>query len=133
MSKQIRKSFVFDVDGYHVRIDNYFNSYHYGFSHTSRFFIGDIFQSEHVCGYINRTWECYDYQSSATGAVEQAIENITADCKNSYKLAHGIQRMTKRHQENFAAELKNNSVYNLYQKIKTVLSGYGRNFQTIWY
>lgn len=77
MSKEFRNSFTATVQGSEVRIDNYFNSYNSGFSHTSKLYIDGLPINSAVVGYINRTWECYSYQTSAIRAVENAISDFT--------------------------------------------------------
>ena len=138
MSKQIRKSFVFALGGHEFRIDNYFNSYHYGFSHTSKVFMDGFFQAEAVVGYINRTWECYDYQTSAKRAVCNWIDAIKASKKEEYKNLHGLQRMTKRHNENFAAELENDSFLQLLRQVYDLLKNWtgwniNKPFEEVYY
>ena len=133
MSKKIRKSFVFEANGHQVRIDNYFNSYRTGFSHTSKLFVDGYYKNECVCGYINRTWECYDYQSSARGAIANSISEISARLKEHYKAVNGIQRMTKTHAEKFAHIVNTNENIVTLREADEKLAGYSQNFKTVWY
>ena len=125
MSKQFRNSFTATIQGSEVRIDNYFNSYSYGFSHTSKLYIDCLPINSAVVGYIDRTWECYSYQTSATRAVENAITDFVETRKRYYKINHNIERMTKTHKERFAAELENNTKLSLLKEIKTLLAKSG--------
>ena len=121
MAKEFRRSFTKTINGSEVRIDNYFNSYNYGFSHTSKLYIDGVNVSSAVVGYINRTWECYSYQTSAIKAVDCAIDDRIETRKGYYKNNNNIARMTKKHNENLAAELKTDSRLVLLNKIKAVL------------
>ena len=106
MSKRYSNSFKATVNGHDIVIDNYFNSYNYGFSHTSRVYMDGLEVGERVVGYINRTWEAYAYQTSARGAAYAAIEVTTERMKRYFKLNNNISRLTKKYQGAFSEELE---------------------------
>lgn len=136
MAKKFRNSFTKTINGKDVRIDNYFNSYSTGFSHTSRLYIDGLEISSGVVGYINRTWENYNYQTSAIYAVNRAMDARRATLKYYYKLKNNIVRMTKTHNEKFAEELKNDKHLALLYKIEAVLArcgSYGPDKMKIFY
>ncbi len=130
--KKYSKSFVFKINGRGVVIANYFNSYNYGFSHTSRLSVDGRDLSENVVGYINRTWECFNYQTSALGAVSKAIDSRKEAIKRAYKNSNGIQRVTKRHSEKLEAMYDSDALVCLLRKVGDALSGNGHNFQTVY-
>lgn len=85
-----------------------------GFAHDSELFINDCFICKNSVHYLNRTWECYRYQSSMRGCVYNALEELKASLKEEYKAQNGVKRMTEKHQKRFNDMLCYNSKYSLY-------------------
>ena len=103
MTKEFKGSFHFDVNGHSFRIQNYYDDNRSGFNHTSVAYMDNLNIGEARCHYINRTWERYNYQTSAISAIYSAIEKQKETTKRIYKLNHNVTRMTKRHTENLEA------------------------------
>ena len=84
-----------------------------GFKHISKLFYNDYEIIENVAHYINRTWECYTFQTSMCGAVYTLIENKKEAIKRDYKAKNNIKRLTEKTKK----ELE--KIYNSDEKIKT--------------
>lgn len=123
--KKFSCSFQATINGRQVRIDNYFNSYNSGFSHTSKFFIDGSEYSAAVCGYINRSWESYHYQSSSIKAVNIAIDNYLDVAKNCFKHENNIKRMTKETAAAFNNQMNKSAFLSFLNKVKEMLSKSG--------
>lgn len=75
-----------------------------GFKHISKLYDitrGDIFMIECSMNYINRTWECYTYQTSMQKCVNLLIENEYKTQLEKYKNNNNITRVTKKIREEF--------------------------------
>lgn len=123
--KKFSCSFQATINGHQVRIDNYFNSYSSGFSHTSKLFIDGMEYSRAVCGYINRSWESCHYQSSSIKAVNVAIDNYLEVAKNCFKHENNIARMTKEAAANFNSQMSKSAFLSFLNKVKNMLSQSG--------
>lgn len=70
-----------------------------GFKHESTLFhYGNEVENARVC-YLNRTWECYNYQTSMREVVEKYILKIKNRIVDDYKYENNITRLTKKHKE----------------------------------
>lgn len=79
-------------------IINNFKSYNYGFSHYTTIVYKDYFITSKV-NYINRTWECYEYQTSCKKALIDLSIAIYNDIVKDYKHLFNIKRLTKKHKK----------------------------------
>ena len=84
-----------------------------GFKHISKLFYNDYKIIENTAHYINRTWECYTFQTSMCGAVYTLIENRKETLKRDYKEKNNIKRLTEKTKK----ELE--KIYDSDEKIKT--------------
>lgn len=71
--------------------------------------------------YLNRTWECYRYQTAMRGCVSQLKANRAEKLKNEYKTVNMISRMTAKRQAEFETILNNDSLYKEYEEIEKAL------------
>ena len=94
-------------------INNY-KSTRSGFSHTSKLLYDSEVISEAKASYLNRTWECYPYQSVMKQAVRNAIENEIAEEKSKRQ----IKRLTKSLREQI--ETESELITLLKDKLKTL-------------
>ena len=124
MSKQFRNSFTATVQGSEVRIDNYFNSYSYGFSHTSKLYIDGLRISEAVIGYINRTWECYRYQTVMCGAMRQLEDDRRKYLENKFKEEKGYGRLTDKRRLELEDVFTADKFLNEYEEVLKNLRNY---------
>lgn len=82
-----------------------------GFAH-----IVDLYQNNNDLSnarenYLNRTWECYIYQTAMIEAVKKAISERRDYLKDCYKYDHGISRVSYKIMED---------IYNRDQKLITL-------------
>ena len=65
-----------------------------GFAHDTTLFKNDYEIAEASCHYLNRTWECYQYQTVMKRCVDAEINSEYDRFINHYKYQHNIKRMT---------------------------------------
>ena len=84
----------------------------YGFAHDAELFDNGYLRCKASCFYLNRTWECYTYQSVMKKAVSNAIDSILSTMKYDYLSVNGYERMTAKRKEDFEnVYLKDNNNY----------------------
>ena len=102
-------TFRFDVNGSTVKIHNYYIDRGYnGFAHRSELWIDNAFCCEYKQNYTNRTWEYYDYQTSATAAAEIELKYWMDRKQRIFMAENGYTRMTAKRRKEFDGYLKNN-------------------------
>ena len=92
--------------GYVWRFVNEFENTRSGFNHKTTLFKGAGEVLTHKAHYINRTWECYTYQTSMRGAVRTLYESELARYIENYKYANEITRLKKGDKERLENEYK---------------------------
>lgn len=85
-----------------VVIVNEWHGTRHGFKHTSRVYRNGRNVGEDTVYYYNRTWEAYEYQTSAKCAVLHWIKNRRTDLLDVFKQARTYKRMTKARWNEFA-------------------------------
>ena len=65
-----------------------------GFAHDTTLFKDGRKIGEASCHYLNRTWECYQYQTVMKRCVDAEIESEYDRFIDNYKNQHNIKRMT---------------------------------------
>ena len=65
-----------------------------GFAHDTRLFKDNYEIGRATCNYINRTWECYRYQTSMQRCINNIVENRYNRFIENYKAKNNIKRMT---------------------------------------
>ena len=70
-----------------------------GFNHKATMFVnGSEFESA-TCHYINRTWECYTYQSVILSCINKVIEWAKGRIEMDYRNKNNVSRLTKARKE----------------------------------
>jgi hypothetical protein len=70
-----------------------------GFKHESTLFhYGNEVENARVC-YLNRTWECYTYQTSMREVVHKYTTKIKNRIVDDYKNENNVKRLTQKHKE----------------------------------
>lgn len=95
-----------------------------GFAHDSELYINDNYKGKHSCYYLNRTWECYRYQTVMMGLVDNLIEERKNYIKADYKRANNIARLTQKHNGKIAGLFKADDRIVLYEAIIKELKRY---------
>ena len=93
---------------------NRYGSTRSGFFHESKLYFDSELLSSAKLSYLNRTWECYPYQSAMKQAVRNAIENEIAEEKSKRQ----IKRLTKQLREQI--ENESELIILLKDKLKTL-------------
>lgn len=84
----------------------------HGFAHDAELFCEGNKISSASCHYLNRTWECYTYQSVMKKAVGNEIDSIRSALKYEYLFVNGYERMTEKRKADFEGVfLNDNSNY----------------------
>ena len=78
-----------------------------GFYHDSILMLGSNEIERNRCNYLNRTWECYRFQTSMMGVVRKARDHWEEYYLSKFKNDNEINRMTKKKKEEFEEYLKN--------------------------
>lgn len=86
----------------------------YGFAHDCNLFINGCDYGTTHCYYLNRTWECWTYQSVCMQAMHNVINEYVEREKSAYKDIHGYKKMTAKRKEDFENELKERARYKEY-------------------
>ena len=92
-----------------------------GFYYKTTLFCNNYNLNEYKTLYVNRTWECYTYQSVMQSCVYSKIEQIRNKAIKEYKTINNIKRLTKKHNDNVEMLCKKNEYYNDLKKLYKLL------------
>lgn len=112
---EIRKFKDKDLQNYLIVNDCGSNSR--GFWHDSTLFLGDNEIEHYRAHYINRTWECYTYQTSMTAVVRTAKDHWEEYYLAKFKNEHNYQKLTPKRKEEFQEYLKDKKEIITYNKM----------------
>lgn len=65
-----------------------------GFAHDTTLFVDGVQKISNTCHYLNRTWECYRYQTVMCGAMRQLVDDRRKYLENKFKEEKGYGRLT---------------------------------------
>jgi transcription elongation factor Elf1 len=82
------------VNGNEYEFVNNSRSTRSGFAHDTTLFKNDCVIRRASCHYLNRTWECYQYQTVMLRCVSEEIDREYNRFIDNYKYTNGIKRMT---------------------------------------
>lgn len=86
--------YTFNVDGHKFDFACDSVSTRNGFAHVVSLFMNNDDLSHAREHYLNRTWECYRYQTAMLEAVKKAISERRDRLKDYYKWEHKISRVS---------------------------------------
>lgn len=109
------------IDGKEVEFVNAFRGTRSGFAHDTTMFIDGRKVAEATCHYLNRTWECYTYQTVMLKAVYELIEQETEYLKNRFLKINGYKKMTAQRKAVFEEECRQNVNLAFYEQIRADL------------
>ena len=72
-----------------------------GFGHKVTLFCNNREISSAKRFYLNRTWECYRYQSAMHDAVNNVLKELKENIKNEFKNSHNYSTMNAKRTEEF--------------------------------
>jgi len=78
----------------------------YGFRHITTLFKDNREVANNICCYYNRTWECYQFETSMRGAVSKYIDELLTRYLHAYKTRLGVKRFKKGEKEQVIEEFK---------------------------
>lgn len=96
---------IFEYKNYKIVAESWETYKSWG--HKATLFKGDNELTNSRVRYLNRTWECYQYQSVILDAIYEAIKRRQTRLVDDYKTYNNVVRMTKRRKE----DLFNNDVW----------------------
>lgn len=73
----------------------------HGFKHVCELYVDGYHDADATCYYLNRTWECYKYQSAMLAAIGNLIEQHTQRLMEQFKDENGYARMTAKRCDEF--------------------------------
>lgn len=94
-----------------------------GFVHETKLYKNGNLWGEYHIQYINRTWECYQYQSVMRGVVNSILDAEFEYFEKKYRRQHNIKRLTaKKHDEMICDYAQNKPEYiEEFEKLYTMI------------
>lgn len=100
---------------------NEYGSTRNGFYHQSTLLYNNNEIYKKKVNYLNRTWECYTYQTSMKACIDSLIDESIDYLKEAYKRQNNIKRITKKHQKELQKIIESSGTLNIYKLIKKEL------------
>ena len=107
----------FNIDGKEIEFVNESLDTRNGFKHVTTMFINNCEYGRNTCYYLNRTWECYRYQTVMRGCVRNLIEIRIENLKSNFKFENGYLKMTAKRNEEFEKYIANDAELKFYNKL----------------
>lgn len=114
------------VDGVEYEFVCAYSNTRSGFKHSVSLFKDNCQVSEGVCHYINRTWECFSYQTAMLQAIQNKLDDIREQLLYYFKLTNNYTKLTVVRKQEFEKHLNDNSDYIRYKKLYGVISDYDK-------
>lgn len=92
-----------------------------GFNHKTTLLCNGVELVTNNVHYINRTWECYTYETSMRGAVNTLIDSKLNRHIARYKEENGIIRFKKGEKDRVIADFKASDIYKELQALKDAI------------
>jgi hypothetical protein len=83
-----------NINGNEYEFINHSRSTRNGFAHDTTLFIDGVMHGKASCHYLNRTWECYRFQTVMQRCISNIINTNEEDYIAVYKADNGIKRLT---------------------------------------
>ena len=111
----------FNIDGSNVEFVNESYSTRNGFKHVTHCFINGVDKGEHTVHYINRTWECYPFQTAMRGLVNGLIESRTEFLKDKFKFDNDYKILNEKRKKEFEKYIVDDDKLNFYTELKSAI------------
>lgn len=112
---------VINIDGLEFEFIGSSRGTRCGFAHDCTLFInGRNACTAHVY-YLNRTWECYRYQSVFKNAISTMIADRVEQETQDFKKKHGYKRLTAARRQELQAVLQEVEPLNTFRKVYEAL------------
>lgn len=110
------------VNGREYQFVNDSRSTRTGFAHDTTLFIDGYEHGRASCHYLNRTWECYRYQTVMKRCIDDIIETNEKDYIAIYKADNDIKRLTAEKREQILNEFYKQKEIKELQKVYKILN-----------
>lgn len=100
-----------------------------GFKHSVSLFKNNCPVSEGVCHYINRTWECFSYQTAMLTAIQNELNSIKDRLMYFFKRDNNYTKLTDKRKQEFEKILNTDSNYLDYTALYAVVSDYDKFYK----
>lgn len=107
----------FEIGNKHVEFVNKWGNTRNGFKHMTTMFVNGCQYGKHTVHYLNRTWECYPYQTCMRGCVRELLENRIENLKSDFKYYNEYLRMTDKRNKEFEQWIKQDDTCNFYNEL----------------
>lgn len=107
----------FEVGDKHIEFVNESCSTRHGFKHVTTMFVNGCQQGTNTVHYLNRTWECYPFQTCMRGCVRELLENRIENLKSDFKFKNGYSKMTAKRKEEFESSIKDDETMAFYNEL----------------
>jgi hypothetical protein len=88
------KEFMFYCDSRSTR---------HGFAHDVELFVNGKPKEKTACHYLNRTWECWQYQTAICSVIRQYMNRYAGYMLDDFKFDNKIKRLTAQKKADFEA------------------------------
>ena len=92
-----------------------------GFAHDTTLLINGCERVKHTCHYLNRTWECYRYQTSMYGAINEVINDRINYITKRFKEDNGYNKITAKRKIELSSVLNDDFFLKEYYAVKDCL------------
>ncbi len=100
-----------------------------GFYHKSTLFVTNPYgdnslsyeKGSNKVNYLNRTWECYRYQTAMKGLVRKLIDNRTEKSLHDFKIEKGYSKMTDKRRAEFEKAIEKDNLLLEYTELYSKL------------
>lgn len=93
-----------------------------GFKHSTVLFKNGVEVARNTSHYLNRTWECYEFETCMKGAVYTLIDSKLNRHLARYKEQNGITRFRRGEKDKAIAEFKDSDIYKELTELKEAVS-----------
>lgn len=105
-----------------VEFVNQSRSTRHGFAHDTTMFVDGWEIESATCHYLNRTWECFQYQSVMLKAVSQEIDYIEECNERKLKECNGWKKLTPARREELKKFNEETIEWQFYHKVYDALN-----------
>lgn len=114
----------FTVNGKEYEFVNSSRNTRSGFAHDTTLFINGVAKTKNTSHYLNRTWECYRYQTVMLGAVRELINDRRICLEKKYKEDNGFSKLTEKRRSVLEDIFTADNVLNEYEEAIKILQKY---------
>lgn len=88
-----------------------------GFYHKTTVFKNGCEVGSNRCNYLNRTWECYRYQTVMMGGIYNMLDRLVNRLLETFKADNGYKKMTENRRIEFDLLKANNELIKEYEEV----------------